>query len=135
MNHNPTPTLRAQLDALELFCWLALEHPELGAPYLTFSTHGEETQANVQVPVSSFEAWREVLCLPWENTILRAMSAPAWSYLKCRGVYERPIGARPVSLVVDLMGTELPPVAERPSEEWEARLVSLPSGWRAERAA
>lgn len=123
MNHNPTPTMLVTAEALLLLSDMAAKHPELPAPYLTVSTHSS-TLVSVQCQaLPDFELWRVALgvdasLVALGNTFMGA-EFPAGTGSRVH-----------IHLYVPVSGQFGP----RPVEEWEARLVSLPSDWRAERA-
>lgn len=103
-----------QLEALELFSWLALEHPTLPAPYLTVHTF-HWTTVGVQVPHSAFEAWREALGLVIED--VKLWSSEADSFLLAEGELRQLVGGVPMVVRVQLSGVGLPPLSERPAAE------------------
>jgi hypothetical protein len=114
VNNNPKPSVRDQLDALELFSWLALEHPSLPAPYLTVHTY-LWTTVGVQVPHAAFEAWREALGLNIDDVKLRSSDDDSW--LLVDGEHRRTVGGKPMTVRVQLNGVGLPLLAKRPAAE------------------
>jgi hypothetical protein len=133
VNHNPTPRFGDQTDMLELLIWLSMERPELPVPSLSLSNHGTPS-AHLTVDLAEFEPWREVFGLAGDGVVLSPLS-DGRSYLNVEGTYSRSLGGREVSFRVSVAGWGLSQVEPRPVSEWEARLVSLPSDWRAERSA
>jgi len=123
MNPNPTPMMAVTAEALSLLSDLATKHPELPAPYLTISTHSS-TLVSVQCQaLPDFELWRAALgvdaALVTMNNTFLGVEFPVES------------GSRvSINLYVPMPGQLSP----RPAAEWDARLSSLPSDWRAERA-
>ncbi|MFB7938785.1 hypothetical protein [Streptomyces sp. NPDC056049] len=134
MNHNPTPRFGDQTDMLELLIWLSMERPGLPVPTgLSLANHTRPS-AHLTVDLGEFEAWREAFGLSvWDVELRRGSGAE--SYLSLAGTYSRSLGGRVVAFEVSIAGWGLPVLEPRPAAEWEARLVSLPSDWRAERAA
>jgi len=122
MSNNPTPTMAVTAEALSLLADLAVKHPKLPAPYLTFSTH-LSTLVSVQCQaLPDFELWRVALGVDSAQVALNHTFM---------GVE---FAAEPGSRVRFNLYVSLPePRSARPPEEWEARLVLLPSDWRAER--
>ncbi|MGW4703730.1 hypothetical protein [Streptomyces sp. NPDC004285] len=124
MNHNPTPTMLVTAEALNLLSEIATEHPELPAPYLTVSTLSS-TLVNVQCQsLPDFELWR--VALGYDSALVSLSTT--FMGVEVRAGSDSKVG---IHLYVPMPEQ----VSPRPVSEWEERLASLPSDWRAERAA
>lgn len=109
----PAPTMALAQDALEVLCWLSLQHPELPAPYIAVHTF-RRTTLQFQVPFGAFEAWREALEIDAED--VRLYSTGDDSHIDVTSTLDMELGGRPVSVSVHLYGVGLPVLAERPAD-------------------
>lgn len=109
----PAPTMALAQDALEVLCWLSLQHPQLRAPYITVHSF-RSTSLQFQVPFGAFEAWREALEIDAED--VRLYSTGDDSHIDVTSTLRLELGGKQVSVTVHLYGVGLPVLAERPAD-------------------
>ena len=121
----PEPTMAQAQDALEVLCWLGIQHPELPAPYITVHSF-RSTSLQLQVPFGAFEPWREVLEIDAED--VRLYSTGDDSHIDVTSTLHMELGGRSVDVPVHLYGVGLPVLEERPAD-------MVPAATAAERVA